>query len=245
VSGSYERAKQRNDRIIRLQLFVMVVLLLIRKNNLSVDTFEDTALLINTASAETLFSEPFQANPLNRGFYHAMRAFYYVSVSSDVQAFSSLQESARISFERGVERSVLYFELYALLTETSFYLLNSGALTSSDRAAVDTIFQDAVKKLTKYGKVFRLAQPRAHLYEGWRQDHAGKSDQAHESWKRSLASATALQMPYEAGLAHATLARCDGIPEDERLKHLHEARQLFERMGAAYDLAVLNRTSIK
>jgi hypothetical protein len=237
--GSYERAKQRNDRIIRLQLFVMVVLLLIRKNNLSPDSFEDLSLLVNAESAEVLFREAFEANPMNRGFYHAIRALYFMHIDSDIAAFSSLQESARIVLEHGIERSMLYFELYAALAQLSAYFLNFGALANDDLAAAQAIFRNAVKKLGKYGKVFTLAKPSVYLYQGWEQQHAKKLPQARDLWVKSLASATELHMPYDEGLAHAALARSPQLSHEERVSHASEARRRFERLGAAFDLAVL------
>jgi hypothetical protein len=244
VANSYQRSKQRNDRIIRFHLFVMFVLLLIRRKELSAETFEDIALLVDISAAEMPFSEPFNANPLNRGTHHALRALYYLSLGDNAAACASLQESAHFWLERNIERSVLYFELYAVTTKVSFYLKNSDTLISSDRAAANAIFQSAVKKLAKYAKTFTLAQPRASLYQGW-QRHAQNPAQAHEFWNRSLLSAQALQMPYDEGLAHATLAGFGGISAAERDRHAQEARRLFGQIGAACDLIQLDESTAK
>ncbi len=240
ASSSYERAKQRNDRIIRLQLFLLVVLLLARRNRLTVDTFADSALLHDPSAAEATFSEPFDVNPLNRSFYHALRAFAHVAAGLDGEAFISLRESARIANEHKLERSVLYFELYATLSDVSHYLLDAQAFDAATRSEIASVFTSSVKQLTKYAKVFTFAQPRAALYAGYAQFRAARSGQAANHWSRALASAQALQMPYDAGLAHAALSRVVSAAPEVRSSHTREARRLFTQLGAAYDLAGLD-----
>jgi hypothetical protein len=244
LSTSYARARQRNDRIIRFQLFGILVLLLIRRNSLTPDTFDDMHLLTDTAAAEAAFSVPFAANPLNRGMYQALRALYFLSLGDDVFACAILSQSAQLTLDRQMERGVLYFELYALLPEISFALQNSGVLAPADRARAADIFPQAAKKLSKYARTFTLAQPRANLYAGWLH-HAAKPVQATDLWRRSLHTAQSLHMPYDQALAHAALARAEGIPEAERALHTQEARRLLEGLNAAYNLSNLDETAAK
>lgn len=243
ASSSYGRAKQRNDRIIRLQLFLLVALLLARQRRLSADSFADVALLHDTTAAEARFREPFDANPLNRSFYHAAQALAHAAAGQDGEAFISLRESAHIANEHKLERSVLYFELYATLADVSHYLLSIEAFDAAMTAEIDVIFTNAVKLLTKYAKAFTFAQPRAALFAGWAQFRAGRAAPAVSRWTRALAAAQALQMPYDVGLAHMALAHAASAAPDVRREHADEARRLFTQLGAAHDLARLDTLS--
>jgi hypothetical protein len=241
LSTSYARTKQRNDRIIRFHLFTMLILLIIRRDSERLTAFNDVFLLTDAAEAEAAFSAPFNANPLNRGAYHALRALGFYAVGDGASAFASLQECARLTLESRVERGMLYFELYALLPESSYALMNDDALSPADRARSGDIFTQSLKKLEKYARTFTLAQPRALLYQGWQ--HAANPTQACDLWRRSLQFAQSLHMPYDQALAHTALSRSSAVPEAQRRTHAAEARRLFESLGARYDLARLDNSS--
>lgn len=229
---SYERAKQRNDKIVRFQLYVLVVLLLTRQNRLSSNDFDDIVLLTQASDAETLFSEAFEANALNRGFYHAVRALVHLATGDTAEAFLSLRESAQGALSRGIERSVLYFELYAAIAEVGLSFMNSAVLAQVEQAEATALFQQSVQQLAKYGKVFTFAQPRVRLYQGWERKLKGQPLQAYKLWRQALSSAEALHMPYEAGLAHTVLAQAGDLSDEERQDHLQAAMRLFDQMDA-------------
>lgn len=239
--SSYQRARQRNDKIIRFHLFVWVALLLIRKNQEIGDDFDDAHLLIQTAEAEEAFSEAFEANALNRSFYHAVRALYQLAIGNEEQAFASLQESAPALSGRGVERSVLYFELYAATADASFALMTPSAPATPRHTQAASIFESAVRKLARYGKVFTFARPRTYLYQGWTQILQRRPQQANKLWQQALLTADTLKMPYEAGLAHVTLGQSEGLSPVERQQHFDLAAQLFAQVEAGYALGKLHR----
>jgi predicted ATPase/class 3 adenylate cyclase len=98
----------------------------------------------------------------------------------------------------------------------------------------------AIKILKKFGRVFPIGQPRAHLYRGWQLWLAGKHNKAYKAWQESLSSGENLKMKYEQGLAHFEIGR--HLPEDsqDRKSHLAHAQEIFTKLGASFDLARIN-----
>lgn len=232
--ASYERAKQRNDRIIRLQLFVTIVGLLLRADRLSTETFADAALLTDEDAAKEAFEEAFKANSLNKAYYDVVRAAYYNSVGDFIHANAMYHAGAYLVEVKGIERSVLYFELYATLAQVGLYFLHMGGTGHES-------YQKAVKKLTQYAKAFPLAKSRAALHQGWQEHFAGKHPQARDQWNAAMKAARALNMPYDEGLVHATLAQSSVLTAAERDEHLGMARTLLGQVGAEYDLNLLDK----
>jgi tetratricopeptide (TPR) repeat protein len=69
---------------------------------------------------------------------------------------------------------------------------------------------------------------------GWEAWLSGKPLQARYAWLRSFRSAERLNLPYETGLAHKLLAQFSA--GKTRQAHLLKAQEIFERLGAVYDL---------
>jgi hypothetical protein len=94
----------------------------------------------------------------------------------------------------------------------------------------------ACKALFSYARVFPIGRPRAYLWQGLFEWLSGRPTQAHQLWRKSLAAAERLDMPYAQGLAHFEIGR--HLPPDDpnRSKHLTQACRLFIQLGAAYDL---------
>jgi hypothetical protein len=95
--------------------------------------------------------------------------------------------------------------------------------------------------LDRYASVFPIARPRYHRLAGQRAWLTGKRMEAFRRWRRGLAAATQLSMPYEAGLAHYEMARHSTAGEPERETHAAAARETFEQIGADRALAMLSR----
>jgi serine/threonine protein kinase len=86
------------------------------------------------------------------------------------------------------------------------------------------------KALRAYAGVFPIAEPRAYLCLGRLQAVSGEREQALRSWRRALASAERLEMPYEQARALQLLAACEADPAARRAR-LERARQILERIG--------------
>jgi tetratricopeptide (TPR) repeat protein len=79
-----------------------------------------------------------------------------------------------------------------------------------------------------------IAQPLLWRLRGWEAWLSGNPPQARRLWRKSLAEAERLQISYEAALAHYEIGR--GGTAEERRTHLSRAIEIFERLGAVYDL---------
>jgi hypothetical protein len=67
----------------------------------------------------------------------------------------------------------------------------------------------------------------------------GRHRQARTRWRRALAVARRLEMPYETARAHAELGR--HMPDDTaaRPEHLARAAAIFEQLGSTWELAMV------
>jgi tetratricopeptide (TPR) repeat protein len=90
----------------------------------------------------------------------------------------------------------------------------------------------ACKYLDRYARIFPIGRPRAWLRRGQYQWLSGKSARAHPLWRKSLAVAQELAMPYERGLAHYEIGRHLDPGDPERRVHLERAIDLFRDLGA-------------
>jgi class 3 adenylate cyclase/tetratricopeptide (TPR) repeat protein len=100
--------------------------------------------------------------------------------------------------------------------------------------------KQALKGLSGYSRVFPIGQPRLYLWQGvwaWQQGQRGKAQQL---WRKSIAAANQLDMPYSAGLAHDELARRLPADDPARLKHLAQAREIFSHLGVRYAVLPFN-----
>jgi hypothetical protein len=66
---------------------------------------------------------------------------------------------------------------------------------------------------------------------------SGSPRRARRAWRKSLAQAQRLGLPYEEALTHREIARHTKPGDPRREAHLARAREIFERLGAAGDLA--------
>jgi tetratricopeptide (TPR) repeat protein len=124
------------------------------------------------------------------------------------------------------------FDGYAGLAEASLALWEAeGEAGKADRKQRT---EQACLALEHFARLFPMARPRARLWRGKFHWLAGHRLAAWLDWRRSLGLAQKLAMPYEQGLTHYEIGRC--TPGRERQKHLARAAELFEMLGARYDL---------
>ncbi len=94
--------------------------------------------------------------------------------------------------------------------------------------------RQAIKALYGFARPFPIGESRAHLWHGLLDWLNGKPSAAHNGWRKSLTAAQKMAMPYDEALAYYELGR--HASGDERQTHLTRAIEIFERLGAAYDL---------
>ena len=94
--------------------------------------------------------------------------------------------------------------------------------------------QRACRIFRTFARALPFARPGSSICEGTRAWLGGQTMRARWLWHAALREAERLDMPFEQGRAHFELGRhLDGA---ERQRHLERACQLFERVGAEYDL---------
>ncbi len=74
------------------------------------------------------------------------------------------------------------------------------------------------------------------LYQSLYDWLVGKRSKAHKTWHKSLAAAQGYGTPYMEGRLHYEIGRHLAATDPARDEHLSQARDIFERLGAAYDL---------
>lgn len=97
----------------------------------------------------------------------------------------------------------------------------------------------ACNALKKFARVFPIGEPRAWLWSGWFHRLNGHSLLARRAWRKSLAAAERLGMPYDQAQAHSALAGCLPAEDPARAWHAGQAADIFTRLEASYNLAAL------
>jgi hypothetical protein len=90
--------------------------------------------------------------------------------------------------------------------------------------------------LATYARIFPIARPRSFLCQGVRAWQSGRPARAVALWRRGLAEATRLRMPYETARLQLELARHLPATSSERETLLRLSAATFEQLHAAWDL---------
>jgi tetratricopeptide (TPR) repeat protein len=99
--------------------------------------------------------------------------------------------------------------------------------------------RQACAALNRWAHIFPIGQPRALLAQGLCHWLDGKQPTACKAWQHSLVLAKELALPYVIAQAHYELGRhTDG---EARVAHLTEACDGFERLGASYDMRLVEQ----
>jgi tetratricopeptide (TPR) repeat protein len=129
------------------------------------------------------------------------------------------------------------FDLYACTAEVAVALRE--AARDPGRPGSGAVAGQACRALRRYARIFPIGAPRALLFEGRRRRLDGLPASARALWRRSLAAAQRLDMPYDEARAHAEIGR--DAAGAERTSHLDRAAELFTAAGAAWDLVEVER----
>jgi class 3 adenylate cyclase len=122
-----------------------------------------------------------------------------------------------------------WFDLYAMTAEAAVGLWERDlGQRSGGEPASRAVARRAVRRLRRYARAFPIGQPRWLLCRGLVAWVAGRPGPARRAWRRSLAAADRLGMPYDQLLAHDLLARHGAPPA--RGDHLARARELSVRL---------------
>jgi len=153
-------------------------------------------------------------------------------------ARSLADEAARLIAKLGSSTRV-FFNLPGYAAVAEVYL---GLWEKADPSITRAQVQTACRALHTFAQTFPIGKPAAWLYQGLSEWLNGQPARARANWKKSLAFAEHLQMPYEQGQAHYEIGR--HATGDARRQHLAQAIEIFERLGLGYHLQ-LAREAIK
>ena len=136
-------------------------------------------------------------------------------------------------------RPVAYwlFEAIARTSEALFGLLEGQG---PHPPGGDLLLEQAARVVRvgrQYARLFPIGEPQALIAAGMLAWLRGRHRRARACWRRALAAATRLEMPYEAARAHAEIGRHLPADAPERHEHLAQAAAIFEQLGSTWDLA--------
>jgi eukaryotic-like serine/threonine-protein kinase len=170
----------------------------------------------------------------------ALGAHAVASLRAGDQA-AAWESAARAAALLTESRPVAYWLLEAIgrTSEALFGLLEIGAPSPAHHRAVLARAEQVVRAGRQFARMFPIGWPLALLSAGslaWMQ---GRRRRGRTQWRRALAVACRLEMPFETARAHAELGR--HMPDDTgaRREHLARAAAIFEQLGSRWELAMV------
>src|SRR5258705_245835 len=109
-----------------------------------------------------------------------------------------------------------------------------GSPVTTSGWGIQRVQSSCWKKHYKFSKSIPIGRPVTPYYQGWYEWLTGKQNAALKSWHKGLEAAQKFNMPYEEGLLRLKLGSHGST--ESRKEHLERAIQIFEKMGAAYEL---------
>ena len=131
---------------------------------------------------------------------------------------------------------IAYYNICAYSAVAEIYLSLLGADPAADDAAMREAVRSAAKQVYAIGRIMPAAAPRAEL---WRAIEAarlrGDHGRAAKHFRRSMAAARRLAMPYDEAAALASMFEHVPMPRDDGRAQRDRAADLFESIGALHD----------
>jgi class 3 adenylate cyclase/tetratricopeptide (TPR) repeat protein len=140
--------------------------------------------------------------------------------------------------EAGPPSSGMAITAYESLTEAANDL---WAASQGRDAELGKLSARAVAQMDRFAGLFPIGKPTATFHRGRRTEIAGSGARAVAAYRTALESARTMGLPWGEAAASAALARC--APEAERAAHAANARALFEKLEARFELARLHEPS--
>jgi hypothetical protein len=135
---------------------------------------------------------------------------------------------------------VAYWTQQGLAATAEVFLTLLEATSGSDprgRSRLVPRARSACAGLRRYARRFPLGRAHAALWLGTWASLSGSPRRAIRLWRRAIETATRLDTPYEGGRAHLEIARRSPPDAVDRGHHLHQAIDIFTKLGAVADLA--------
>jgi hypothetical protein len=153
------------------------------------------------------------------------------------------RQAADITSRLLSKTSIPYFTLlesYAAVADVYLALWEAEILQASNtmqargHSEMHPLARQACKALHRFARTYPIGRPHAWLCQGLHDWLDGKHSRALRVWRKSIAHAERLAMPYEEGLAQYELGR--HATGSERQLHLTRAIEIFERLDTRFDL---------
>jgi len=233
LAESYHRAKDRRDEVIALSLYAGAISNLLHSGQYMAQEFDDLSLLINPDTMQELFPEGWATNPALQAGYYAVKAAYAMHSNELDEAYEALGEAMRLLEKRSVERTLVHFDLYALIPQTCIALLRleSESWKSDPSVKLKEWVEISIKWLGKFAGIHTSAKPRHALLSGYLSD-LNQDSGAIEHWQEALRLAQELEMPYEELLARAALYQATNDAG-----HQAEMQRLLDETGVDGDVS--------
>jgi class 3 adenylate cyclase/tetratricopeptide (TPR) repeat protein len=160
---------------------------------------------------------------------NGLLALAYLRLQDNGRARAAADTAAEL-MARSQPVAVSIFEGYAGVAEVYLALWAAGDRSSAGPA------QRACAALGKYARALPIARPRAWLCEGLAAHQAGRRRHAAALWRKSLTLAERMALPYEQARTLWVIGRSLPTALQARRAHLARAAEIFETIGAAYEL---------
>jgi tetratricopeptide (TPR) repeat protein len=222
-----DSARQRGDAVFFVASLYWQGLIKLHQNDI------DEVIELLNESSSYLSNED---NPFDWIMVHSTLAQAYHRKGNAVEALQQADIATKILLEITIPTHSL--TLFGYFGTAKVYL----SLWEQQSGQIDPIkirseAHQACKRLEAAARIFPVGLPRARLYRGWYEWLVGNEQKAFRNWQKSLAAAKKLDMPYEIGIAHFELGR--HLPTSKVASsddHLHQALEIFDRLGAEYEL---------
>jgi tetratricopeptide (TPR) repeat protein len=146
------------------------------------------------------------------------------------EALDNAREAIQRITTRGLAPIFHAFEGYAGVPEVALALWEAGDELHRELA------KQGLKGLHAFSRIMLFAQPRTWMYQGLYEWLSGKPRKAHKAWQKSLSYGEQYDMPWEQGRTHFEIGRHLPVDDPARMEHLKAAEEIFERLGAQWDL---------
>lgn len=173
-------------------------------------------------------------------YFYGLNALALLRHGQHIPARQSADKAINlISKSRPISYSLVY--AYAAVAETYLTLWEIEQSKNKNQISeLNEISRQACQSLHKFSQIFPIGQPNDWICQGWYNWLKGDKARAYKAWRRAIAAAERLSMPYERGRAHYEIRR-HGIGFEQK-KHLACARELFTTLGAEYNLKLIRLT---
>ncbi len=171
--------------------------------------------------------------------HHGLAAMIHLGRRERSLAIAASEEAMRLT----AGRRPTYFATYLGYIAPAKVYLN---LIEAGQAAHDSHARasEALARLGRYAAVFPIGRPRHANLTGTRAWLLGRHGDAFQAWRRALAMATELSMPYEQALAHFEMGRHLEAVDTNRAMHLTTAREILAGLNAVRALEMLERATL-